>query len=163
VHRYGVGADARNDGAAAAAHRAARGWRAVAVLRRAIARRASYFGPLQKLPTDFIDINFAFSRARRDEAVRAGPHRARGADVARLINDANCHVYICGLKGMEQGVDEAFRDVCRAHGIEWDTLLPELARRAAITSRPTDYQCRPVHAFPRRHNSMLRQAIAVHQ
>ena len=52
--------------------------------------------------------------------------RARGADVARLINDANCHVYICGLKGMEQGVDEAFRDVCRAHGIEWDTLLPEL-------------------------------------
>lgn len=27
---------------------------------------------------------------------------------------------------MEQGVDEAFRDACREHGKDWDTLLPEL-------------------------------------
>ena len=38
----------------------------------------------------------------------------------------DCYVYICGLKGMEQGVDDAFRDVCRAHGIDWDALLPTL-------------------------------------
>jgi benzoyl-CoA 2,3-dioxygenase component A len=52
--------------------------------------------------------------------------RARGADVARLLDDKDCYVYICGLKGMEQGVDEAFRDACRAGGRDWDSLLPTL-------------------------------------
>jgi benzoyl-CoA 2,3-dioxygenase component A len=86
-----------------------------------------YFGPLQKLPKDFIDINFAFSRVPDEPKQYVQDRiRARGADVARLINDANCHVYICGLKGMEQGVDDAFRHVCRTHGIEWDALLPKL-------------------------------------
>jgi benzoyl-CoA 2,3-dioxygenase component A len=27
---------------------------------------------------------------------------------------------------MEQGVDDAFRDACRAHGADWDALLPQL-------------------------------------
>jgi len=86
-----------------------------------------YFGPLQKLPKDFIDINFAFSRVPGQQKQYVQDRiRARGPDVARLISDPSCHVYICGLKGMEQGVDDAFRDVCRAHGAEWQTLLPEL-------------------------------------
>ena len=52
--------------------------------------------------------------------------RARGADVARLVRDGNAHIYICGLKGMEQGVDQAFRDVFQSEGADWDALLPEL-------------------------------------
>jgi len=86
-----------------------------------------YFGPLLKLPKDFIDINFAFSRvpgvAKRYVQDRI---RERGSDVARLLADPNCYVYICGLKGMESGVDEAFRDACRTHGEDWDALLPAL-------------------------------------
>jgi len=86
-----------------------------------------YFGPLQKLPREFIDINFAFSRVPGEPRQYVQDRiRARGADVARVLRDANCFVYICGLKGMEQGVDEAFRDVCRAHGADWSALLPEL-------------------------------------
>ncbi len=86
-----------------------------------------YFGPLLKLPKDFIDINFAFSRVPREPKRYVQDRiRERAADVARLLADANCYVYICGLKGMEQGVDEAFRDACREHGKNWDALLPEL-------------------------------------
>ena len=86
-----------------------------------------YFGPLQKLPKDFIDINFAFSRIPGEPKQYVQDRiRARGSDVARLIGDANCHVYICGLKGMEQGVDQAFRDACREQGTDWDALLPKL-------------------------------------
>jgi benzoyl-CoA 2,3-dioxygenase component A len=86
-----------------------------------------YFGPLQKLPKDFIDINFAFSRVPGEPKQYVQDRiRARGADVARLLADASTHVYICGLKGMEQGVDDAFRDACRAHGVDWDALLPQL-------------------------------------
>ena len=86
-----------------------------------------YFGPLLKLSKDFIDINFAFSR------VPGAPKRyvqdlirSRSADVLRLLEDENCYVYICGLKGMEQGVDEAFHHACREHGNDWSSLLPKL-------------------------------------
>ncbi len=86
-----------------------------------------YFGPLMKLPKDFIDINFAFSRMPGlPKQYVQDRIRARGLDVAHLLQDASCHVYICGLKGMEQGVDEAFRDACRLQGRDWSTLLPEL-------------------------------------
>jgi benzoyl-CoA 2,3-dioxygenase component A len=86
-----------------------------------------YFGPLLKLPKDFIDINFAFSRVPGEPKRYVQDRiRERAADVGRLLADEHCYVYICGLKGMEQGVDEAFRDACRAHGRDWDALLPEL-------------------------------------
>jgi benzoyl-CoA 2,3-dioxygenase component A len=31
---------------------------------------------------------------------------------------------------MEAGVIEAFRDVCRAHGLDWDALKPALLARS---------------------------------
>jgi benzoyl-CoA 2,3-dioxygenase component A len=86
-----------------------------------------YFGPLMKLPRDFIDINLAFSRAPGEPKQYVQDLiRKRGADVAALLADDQCHVYLCGLKGMEQGVDEAFREACRQHGCDWDALLPTL-------------------------------------
>ena len=86
-----------------------------------------YFGPLLKLPREFIDINFAFSRVPGEPKRYVQDRiRERSPDVARLLQDGNCFVYICGLKGMEQGVDEAFRDACRRAGTDWDRLLPEL-------------------------------------
>jgi benzoyl-CoA 2,3-epoxidase subunit A len=89
-----------------------------------------YFGPLSKLPQSFIDVNLAFSR------VPGSPKRyvqdlirERAEKVATLLADPNCYVYICGLKGMESGVADAFRDVCGAHGLNWDALQPELLRK----------------------------------
>ncbi len=82
-----------------------------------------YFGPLVKLPKDFIDINFAFSRVPGQPKKYVQDRiRERSADVARLLGDANCYVYICGLKGMEQGVDEAFRDACAEHDMDWNRV-----------------------------------------
>ena len=37
--------------------------------------------------------------------------RTESATVAALMKDPRTHVYICGLKGMESGVDEAFADL----------------------------------------------------
>jgi benzoyl-CoA 2,3-dioxygenase component A len=45
--------------------------------------------------------------------------RERGADVARLLKDENTYVYLCGLKGMEKGVEEAFTALCQANGLDW--------------------------------------------
>jgi benzoyl-CoA 2,3-epoxidase subunit A len=90
-----------------------------------------YFGPLMKLPKDFIDINFAFSRTpNQPKQYVQDLIRARAADVATLLQDENCFIYICGLKGMEDGVKAAFKDICAAHGMDWNTLQPELVAKA---------------------------------
>ena len=86
-----------------------------------------YFGPLLKLPKDFIDINFALSRVPgQPKQYVQDLIRRRGDDVARLLRDDQCFIYVCGLKGMEEGVAEALRDICRQHGMDWEALLPEL-------------------------------------
>lgn len=90
-----------------------------------------YFGPLQKLPADFIDMNFAFSRMpEQPKQYVQDLIRAKGDKVFRMLQDENCFIYVCGLKGMEAGVLEAFRDICRAHGTDWETLRPDLLSQA---------------------------------
>jgi len=91
------------------------------------AEELPYFGPLMKLPKDFIDINFAFSRVPgQPKCYVQDLIRRRGDDVARLLRDEQCFIYVCGLKGMEEGVADAFRDICREHGMDWEALLPDL-------------------------------------
>jgi benzoyl-CoA 2,3-dioxygenase component A len=91
------------------------------------AEELPYFGPLLKLPKDFIDINFAFSRVPGEpKRYVQDLIRHRGDDVARLLRDEQCYIYVCGLKGMEDGVADAFRDICREHGMDWEALLPDL-------------------------------------
>ncbi|SOZ37766.1 benzoyl-CoA 2,3-epoxidase subunit BoxA [Cupriavidus neocaledonicus] len=82
-----------------------------------------YFGPLLKLPRDFLDIHFAFSRdpATPRRYVQDAIREAAGS-VAALLGDANGHVYICGLKGMEEGVLAAFETVCAGAGLNWKAL-----------------------------------------
>jgi benzoyl-CoA 2,3-dioxygenase component A len=86
-----------------------------------------YHGPLSKLPRDFIDVNLAYSRLPgQPKQYVQDLLRARAADVARLLRDDNCYIYICGLKQMEDGVHEALADVCRAHGMDWKALRSQL-------------------------------------
>jgi benzoyl-CoA 2,3-dioxygenase component A len=89
-----------------------------------------YFGPLTKLPKEFIDINFGFSRVPGEpKRYVQDLLRERGADVVRLLRDENTYVYLCGLKGMEKGVEEAFTEACRANGLDWGTLRPQLLQQ----------------------------------
>ena len=90
-----------------------------------------YFGPLQKLPKAFIDMNLAFSRVPgQPKQYVQDLIRERADKVFEMLTDDNCYIYICGLKGMESGVLEAFRDICRAQGTDWDTLRPQLLGKA---------------------------------
>jgi benzoyl-CoA 2,3-epoxidase subunit A len=86
-----------------------------------------YFGPLMKLPRQFIDVNLAFSRVP-DQPKRYVQDliRARGESVLRFLRDDDCYIYICGLKAMEHGVLEAFGDVCREHGADWNSIKQQL-------------------------------------
>ena len=46
----------------------------------------------------------------------------RAADLAALLRKDTTHVYVCGLKGLEEGVDEAFRHIGEMHDLDWPAL-----------------------------------------
>jgi benzoyl-CoA 2,3-dioxygenase component A len=92
-----------------------------------------YFGPLQNLPRDFIDINFAFSRTPgAPRRYVQDLMRERAADLARLLQDSHSHFYVCGLKAMEEGVVLALRDICDGAGIDWPALGGALKREGRM-------------------------------
>ena len=92
-----------------------------------------YFGPLQKLPKDFIDIHFAFSRTPgQPKRYVQDAMRERSADLASLLKDGNTHFYVCGLKSMEEGVVMALRDIANDAGIGWDQIAPVLKREGRL-------------------------------
>jgi benzoyl-CoA 2,3-epoxidase subunit A len=79
-----------------------------------------YFGPLQSLPKDFIDINFAFSRTPgAPKKYVQDAMRERAADLLPLLTDPHAYFYVCGLKAMEEGVVLALRDIATQAGLEW--------------------------------------------
>jgi benzoyl-CoA 2,3-dioxygenase component A len=82
-----------------------------------------YFGPLQGLPKDFIDVNFAFSRTPgQPKRYVQDVLRERATDMGTLLADPNTFIYVCGLKNMEEGVVMALRDVAQQAGLSWDVL-----------------------------------------
>jgi benzoyl-CoA 2,3-dioxygenase component A len=92
-----------------------------------------YFGPLQNLPKDFIDVNLAFSRMPdRPKRYVQDLMRERAADLAALLRDPNTCFYVCGLKSMEEGVVLALRDVAQDAGLAWETIGAALKREGRL-------------------------------
>ncbi|MVO16477.1 benzoyl-CoA 2,3-epoxidase subunit BoxA [Parasedimentitalea huanghaiensis] len=82
-----------------------------------------YFGPLKKIPDSFMAKHFAFSRQEDAPKQYVQDRLREEADrVAKLLQNPNGHIYICGLKAMEQGVEEALRDIARGINLNWPEL-----------------------------------------
>ena len=82
-----------------------------------------YFGPLKKVPVALLRQELVFSR------VSGAPReyvqdrmRAQPEELAALLGRSGLHVYICGLRGLEDGVEAALTQIARAHGGDWLTL-----------------------------------------
>jgi benzoyl-CoA 2,3-epoxidase subunit A len=92
-----------------------------------------YFGPLQSLPKDFIDINFAFSRTPgQPKRYVQDLMRDRAADLAAMLADPAAHFYVCGLKSMEEGVVLALHDIAQQAGLHWDAVGATLKREGRL-------------------------------
>jgi benzoyl-CoA 2,3-epoxidase subunit A len=82
-----------------------------------------YFGPLQKVPEGLLRKHFAYSRIPGQPKVYVQDMmRQRADEVGILLKHPQTHVYLCGLRGMESGVEEAFATICRNGGAEWEAL-----------------------------------------
>jgi benzoyl-CoA 2,3-dioxygenase component A len=82
-----------------------------------------YFGPLNKVPESQLRKYLVYSRI-------AGAPREYVQDrmmveqdvVAELLTDPKTHIYICGLRGMEEGVEKSFANISESIGQPWRSL-----------------------------------------
>jgi ferredoxin--NADP+ reductase len=49
-------------------------------------------------------------------------------EIFAMIENPKTHVYMCGLKGMEPGIDEAMSAAAAAKGLDWSELRPALKK-----------------------------------
>ncbi len=86
-----------------------------------------YFGPLMNLPKDFIDVTLAFSRTPgQPKRYVQDALRERAVDVAAMLRDADTYLFVCGLRGMEDGVLLALADIASQSGMPWEPLWKQL-------------------------------------
>lgn len=92
-----------------------------------------YFGPLQKLPKDFIDIHFAYSRTPgQPKRYVQDAMRDASAELATLLQDPQTHFYVCGLKAMEEGVLQALQDIAVGAGLDWTAVVADLKQEGRL-------------------------------
>ena len=82
-----------------------------------------YFGPLQKVPSSILDRELVFSRLP-DAPKEYVQHRmmSRAADIAELLRRDTTHIFVCGLRGLETGIEASFAEIGRQHSIDWASL-----------------------------------------
>ncbi|MBF9035707.1 benzoyl-CoA 2,3-epoxidase subunit BoxA [Rhodobacterales bacterium HKCCE2091] len=82
-----------------------------------------YFGPLGKVPSSILQKHLVFSRmpGQGKEYVQ-DRMRVEEDIVAEMLEDPNTHIYICGLKDMEEGVERAFTNIAESIGQQWRAL-----------------------------------------
>ena len=49
-------------------------------------------------------------------------------EIFSMIEDSKTHVYMCGLRGMEPGIDEAMTAAASSKGLDWAELRPQLKK-----------------------------------
>lgn len=89
-----------------------------------------YFGPLQKVPDALLNKHFAWSRVPGEPKTYVQDlMRQQAGMLSELVKSDATHIYICGLKGMEQGVDAALDDICRGAGLQWAEMRKEMREK----------------------------------
>lgn len=82
-----------------------------------------YFGRLQKYPPDQFERELVFSRLPGAEKEYVQDRmRRRAQTLAALLRKDTLHIYVCGLRGLEEGVEQALSEISREHGIDWPAL-----------------------------------------
>ncbi len=81
-----------------------------------------YFGPLKKVPEALLEQHLVYSRSGPEKEYVQDRMREEEETVADLLGDPRTHVYICGLRGMEDGVERAFTSVAESMGQSWTDM-----------------------------------------
>lgn len=82
-----------------------------------------YHGPLKKVPESLLKQHLVFSRIDGEpkEYVQDRMLKDKPA-IADMLQDPKSYIYICGLRGMEEGVNAAFSSIASDMGTDWLSL-----------------------------------------
>jgi len=82
-----------------------------------------YFGPLNKIPHRVLRKHLVYSRipGAPKEYVQ-DRLRVESEEIAEMLGDPRTHVYVCGLRGMEAGVEQAFVNIAESIGVSWTAM-----------------------------------------
>ena len=80
--------------------------------------------------------NFRYTKAisREQENIKGGRMYIQdrvlehAEEIFAMIENPKTHVYMCGLRGMEPGIDEAMTAAAAAKGLDWSELRPQLKK-----------------------------------
>jgi ferredoxin--NADP+ reductase len=94
-----------------------------------------YEDDLQRYLAEFPE-NFRYTKAiSREEQNPSGGRMyiqdrvtEHADEIFSLIEDPKTHVYMCGLRGMEPGIDEAMTAAAAAKDLNWSELRPQLKK-----------------------------------
>ncbi|MEL7316435.1 MAG: ferredoxin-NADP reductase, partial [Cyanobacteria bacterium J06559_3] len=94
-----------------------------------------YKEELEKMQAEYPD-NFTLTYAisREQQNAQGGKmyiqHRVaeHAPELWELMQKPNTHTYMCGLKGMEDGIDEALSGEAEKHGVNWDEFRKQMKK-----------------------------------
>jgi len=94
-----------------------------------------YEEDLQRYLVDYPD-NFKYTKAisREQQNTKGGRMYIQDRvlesanELFNMIEDEKTHIYLCGLKGMEPGIDEAMTKAAEEKGLNWSELRPQLKK-----------------------------------
>ncbi len=82
-----------------------------------------YFGPLKKVSETLLDKHLVFSREEGQPKRHVQDElRAMEDQIAEMLADPKTHIYICGLRAMEEGVEAAFTSIAETMGEQWASM-----------------------------------------
>jgi benzoyl-CoA 2,3-dioxygenase component A len=86
-----------------------------------------YFGPLQKVPDRLLAKYFAYSRVPGQAKTYVQDRmREKAQEIAEMLASDKTHIYMCGKKEMENGVEEALAAICADAQRDWASLRADL-------------------------------------
>jgi benzoyl-CoA 2,3-dioxygenase component A len=75
---------------------------------------------LKKIPERLLKTHLVFSRIDGQPKEYVQDRIVAEVEaVAELLADGRTHIYICGLRGMEEGVDRAMTSIAESLGEQW--------------------------------------------
>ena len=94
-----------------------------------------YDGDFNHYQSEYPD-NFRYTKAISREQQNAEGGRMyiqdrvteHADEIFSLIEDPKTHVYMCGLRGMEPGIDAAMSAAAERRGLDWSTMRPALKK-----------------------------------
>ena len=94
-----------------------------------------YEEDLQRYLENYPD-NFKYTKAisREQQNIKGGRMYIQDRvlesanELFNMIEDEKTHIYLCGLKGMEPGIDEAMTKAAEEKGLNWSELRPQLKK-----------------------------------